>query len=194
MIRRIVPGASFCLVTESSSRNECMPPIQRPGLIIWWCAPSVVSQGQTGGRRRSFRWYGREHAHGAGRRHQHVLRGARRRRAAVGYDAAGRLGRLRAPTLILHGRRARASAAAPSAAAAAVRKAASVPACWTTAPPSALPTAVPAANALVSQVNASVTEPAGASRSTSTYRQAIAGAMPIPAAATPGATHPPPGT
>ena len=29
----------------------------------------------------------------------------RQRQAAVGYDAAGRLGRLRAPTLILHGRR-----------------------------------------------------------------------------------------
>src|SRR5829696_6465341 len=79
------------------------------------------------------------------------------------------------------GRRTRASRAAAAIPAAAIRNDRSVPTRWTRLPPSALPIANPVEKAVVTQVKASVTVPAGASRSTSRYRQAMAGAMPSPA-------------
>src|SRR5829696_5120786 len=76
------------------------------------------------------------------------------------------------------GRRRRPSRAAAATPPAATRNARSVPTPWTRLPPRALPAANPVAKAVVTQVKASVTVPAGASRSTSRYRQAMAGAMP----------------
>src|SRR5512133_339275 len=96
--------------------------------------------------------------------------------------------RIPARRLARTGRRRRASRAPAAIPAAATRNARPVPTCSARVPPRAWPAAIPLEKAVVTQVKASVTVPAGASRSTSRYRQAMAGAMPRPARTMPAAS------
>src|SRR4029453_3813439 len=86
------------------------------------------------------------------------------------------------------GRRRRASRVPAAIPAAATRNDRSVPTRWTRAPPRALPAAIPLAKAVVTQVKASVTVPAGAGRSPSRDRQAMGAGGPGPARPKPGAS------